>query len=61
MLGALGVGKSHLAVGLAIKALDAGMVVYYTTLSHLIADLKRLSSKDIWSAGGESICVLQCW
>ena len=34
-------GKTHLAVGLALKALDAGMVVYYTTLSHLITDLKK--------------------
>ena len=41
LLGPPGVGKTHLAVGLALKALDAGMVVYYTTLSHLIADLKK--------------------
>lgn len=40
-LGPPGVGKTHLAVGLALKALDAGMVVYYTTLSQLIADLKK--------------------
>ena len=41
LLGPPGVGKTHLAVGLALKALDAGLVVYYTTLSHLIADLKK--------------------
>ena len=41
LLGPPGVGKTHLAVGLALKALDAGMVVYYTTLSHLITDLKK--------------------
>ena len=40
-LGPPGVGKTHLAVGLALRALEAGMVVYYTTLSHLIADLKK--------------------
>ena len=32
-LGPPGVGKTHLSVGLALRALDAGMVVYYTTLS----------------------------
>ena len=41
LLGPPGVGKTHLAVGLAPKALDAGKVVYYTTLSRLISDLKR--------------------
>ena len=40
-LGPPGVGKTHLSVGLALRALDAGMVVYYTTLSRLIADLKK--------------------
>ena len=41
LLGPPGVGKTHLAVGLAIKALEAGMVVYYASLAHLIADLKK--------------------
>lgn len=41
LLGPPGVGKTHLAVGLALKALDAGKVVYYTTLSRLISDLKK--------------------
>lgn len=41
LLGPPGVGKTHLAVGLAMKALDAGMVVYYTTLVQLIEDLKK--------------------
>lgn len=36
-----GVGKTHLAAGLVLKALNAGMVVYYTTLSHIITDLKK--------------------
>lgn len=40
-LGPSGVGKTHLSVGLALRALDAGMVVYYTTISRLIADLKK--------------------
>ena len=41
LLGPPGIGKTHLAVGLALKAFEAGTVVYYTTLSHLIEDLKK--------------------
>lgn len=44
LLGSPGVGKTHLAVGLALKALKSGMVVYYTTLSHLVEDLKKALS-----------------
>ena len=45
LLGPPGVGKTHLAVGLALKAVEAGMVVYYTTLSGLIEDLKKAQSQ----------------
>jgi len=45
-LGPPGVGKTHLAVGLAIKALEAGMVVYYVSLAHLIADLKKADEQN---------------
>ena len=41
LMGPPGVGKTHLAVGLALKALETGIVVYYTTLSHLIDDPKK--------------------
>ena len=44
-LGPPGVGKTHLAVGLAMKALDAGMSVNFTTLSHLITDLEQSVSR----------------
>lgn len=44
LLGPPGVGKTHLAVGLAMKALDAGMSVNFTTLSHMITDLERSAS-----------------
>lgn len=41
-MGSPGVDKTHLAVELALKALESGMVVYYyTILSHLIEDLKK--------------------
>lgn len=33
-------GKTHLAVGLSLQALDVRKVVYYTTLFSLISDLK---------------------
>lgn len=45
LLGPPGVGKTHLAVSLALKALEAGMVVYYTTLSNLIEDLKKAQAQ----------------
>ena len=44
-LGPPGVGKTHLSVGLALRALDAGMVVYYTTLSCLTANLKKTQTQ----------------
>lgn len=40
-LGPPGVGKTHLAVGLAVQALRAGLTVYFVSLSQLIADLKK--------------------
>ena len=40
-LGPPGVGKTHLAVGLAMQALRSGMTVYYVSLAYLIADLKN--------------------
>lgn len=38
-LGPAGVGKTHLAVSLAISAVEAGRRVYYTTLSDLVLSL----------------------
>lgn len=40
-LGPPGVGKTHLAIGLAMQALRNGMTVYYTSLAHLMSDLKK--------------------
>ncbi|QDR80299.1 IS21-like element helper ATPase IstB [Sporomusa termitida] len=40
-LGPPGVGKTHLAVGLAVEALRAGLTVYFVSLAQLIADLKK--------------------
>ncbi len=44
-LGPPGVGKTHLAVGLAMQALRSGMTVYYASLSYLIADLQKATQQ----------------
>jgi DNA replication protein DnaC len=41
ILGPPGVGKTHLAVALAIKAIHAGNSAYFTTMADLIAKLKQ--------------------
>lgn len=40
-LGPPGVGKSHLAVALAIKAAHFGVTIYFTTMADLMAKLKQ--------------------
>jgi len=46
LLGPPGVGKTHLAVGLAMQALRNGRPVYYVSLSHLIDDLKKANQQN---------------
>lgn len=41
LLGPPGVGKTHLAIGISMEALKAGLTVYSTSLARLIEDLKR--------------------
>lgn len=41
LLGPPGVGKTHLAVALGIKAIEAGYRVLFVTAAHLIANLTR--------------------
>jgi len=45
-LGPPGVGKTHLAVGLAIEVLSQGMSVYFTSLSRLVEDLKKANKEN---------------
>ena len=40
-LGPPGVGKTHLAVSLALKACQAGLSIYFTTMEDLIGKLKK--------------------
>ena len=40
MLGPPGVGKTHLAVALAVKACQAGQSIFFTTMADLIEKLK---------------------
>jgi DNA replication protein DnaC len=40
-LGPPGVGKTHLATALAIKACYSGITIYFTTMAELIGKLKR--------------------
>ena len=44
-LGPPGVGKTHLAIALAIKACCHGFKVYFTTMNTLISKLKETQSK----------------
>lgn len=45
-LGPPGVGKTHLAIGLALKAIERGKTVYFTSLSHMIQDLLKAKSQN---------------
>jgi len=45
-LGPPGVGKTHLAVALSLKACQAGMSIYFTTMSDLIEKLKIDKQKE---------------
>jgi len=46
ILGPPGVGKTHLAVGLGIKAIEAGYRVLFTTAAAMIAALTKASSES---------------
>jgi len=50
-LGPPGVGKTHLATALAIKACYAGISVYFTTMADLIAKLKKDAERQTGRRG----------
>lgn len=45
LLGAPGVGKSHLAIGFGVAAIEAGFSVYYLTSSVMIEKLKKANHR----------------
>jgi DNA replication protein DnaC len=51
LLGPPGVGKTHLAISLAVKATQFGVTIYFTTLANLISKLKTDALTDRSSRG----------
>lgn len=46
LLGPPGVGKTHLAIGLGVEAVQAGFSVYYTSAPKLLDQLKQAARRD---------------
>ncbi len=49
MVGPPGVGKTHLALALGLKAVEAGYRVYYTTAADLVARCHRAAIEGRWA------------
>lgn len=45
-LGPPGVGKTHIAIGLALKAIENGKTVYFTSLDHMIQDIMKAKTQN---------------
>ncbi len=60
-LGPAGVGKTHLAVALAVKACQAGMSIYATTMEALIKKLKKDEESDRSVRGRAYTSLPWCW
>lgn len=61
LLGPPGVGKSHIAIGLATEAIRQGLSVYFVSMNHIIADLKRPHEKGVSRGGGKCISAQAFW
>lgn len=48
-VGPPGVGKTHIALGLGLRAVEAGYRVYYTTASDLVARCHRAALEGRWA------------
>jgi DNA replication protein DnaC len=55
-LGPPGVGKTHLAVALAVKCCQAGQTIYYTTMAELI---EKLNADHLAGKSGRGRCHLR--
>jgi DNA replication protein DnaC len=49
MIGPPGVGKTHLAIGLGLKAVQAGYRVYYTTAADLVTRTQKAAADGRWA------------
>jgi len=49
MIGPPGVGKTHLAIGLGLKAVQAGYRVYYTTAADLVTRTQKAATDGRWA------------
>lgn len=45
LLGPPGVGKSHIAIGLAVEAIRQGLSVYFVSMDKLLDDLRRANNE----------------
>lgn len=46
LVGSCGVGKTHLAIGLAIKAIEAGRRVFFTSTHNLVSQIKQAHQRQ---------------
>ena len=60
LLGPPGVGKTHLAISLAITAAERGRRVYYGTLVDLIDSLQQAKAKAASTSGSPSLPTPRC-
>ncbi len=61
VLGSPGVGKTHLAVALAKKAVERGYGACFVRAYDLMEDLRKARRSTTWTGGCESTWRPRCW
>ena len=61
LLGPPGVGKTHIAISLAVAAAESGRRVYYGTLASLIESLMEAKTTGNLARGSRSSRIPRCW